>query len=149
MALTVNGRPVPNERSNWRDQSISNRHNTWGRWATAIDIDFILIESTIDAVPKALIEYKHYKWQYRHGFQLRLFSTLANMAGVPAFLAKYWPDIWAFRVSPQNDHAREWLKSERTLTEREYVDLLRRLRGVDEVLPEHLMDNLPPIEQAA
>lgn len=132
------------ERSGWRDERISARHRTWGSWATAVDIDFVLIESTIDAEPKALIEYKDFHATSATHFQVRLLRNLANAAGIPAFLALYWPDIWAFQVTPQNAHARTYLRSEQRMSERQYVALLRDVRGVDAPLPSNLNDEMPP-----
>lgn len=149
MSLTVNGKFYGSERTGWRDEAISQRHRTWGRFATAIDIDFVLIESTFAAEPKALIEYKAQPGGYATSFQLRVLCNLANMAGLPAFVAKYWSDTWAFIVLPQNDHAREWMKSARRMSERQYVMFLQDIRGVREQLPEHLQDVLPPAEAAA
>lgn len=148
MILTVNSKFHGSERTGWRDEAISQRHRTWGRFATAIDIDFVLIESTFAAEPKAIIEYKAQPGGYATNFQLRLLRNLADMAGLPAFIAKYWPDSWAFIVMPQNDHARDWMKSERRMSERQYVTFLQDIRGVREQLPDHLQDVLPPAEAA-
>lgn len=144
MSLTLNGTFYGSERTGWRDKAISQRHRTWGDFGKAIDIDFVLIESTFAAEPKALIEYKAQPGGYARQFQLRLLSNLSNMAGLPFFVAKYWSDTWAFIVLPQNVHAEQWMKSERRMTERQYVEFLQSIRGVHEKLPDHLQDVLPP-----
>lgn len=146
--VVLTGSRGNSERSGWRDERISARHRMWGSWATAVDIDFVLIESTIAAEPKALIEYKSFHATSATHFQVRLLRNLADAAGIPAFLALYWPDIWAFRVIPQNGLARRFLPHERQMTERQYVELLREIRGIDDALPDSLNNELPP-KQAA
>lgn len=137
------------ERTGWRDEAISQRHRTWGNFAAAIDIDFVLIESTFAAVPKAIIEYKAQPGGAATHFQTRLLRNLGNMAGIPAFISKYWSETWAFMVVPINEHAREWMVSERSMTERQYVVFLQELRGVIEALPDHLQDVMPPRKAAS
>lgn len=53
---------------------------------------------------------------------------------IPAWLARYWPDTWAFRVACLNPPAFKLFRTERQvveLTESEYVSRLWEARGFD------------------
>lgn len=149
--------PGDGERTGWRDESISRRHRKYGPWAAAIDIDFVLIEGAgVDATPKALIEYKHFMSRLTlknakqpQTYQVRLLRNLCDRAGLPLFLAKYWPETWAYEVHPLNDNAYEFIASSRQMTEHQYVEFLSRVRGGGHVIPGGLNHHMPPKEIAS
>lgn len=129
------------ERTGWRDQEISARHRTWGFNCPAVDLDFLMVEYNLGK-PVGLIEYKHFKAQTPNLLHAtyRALSELADIAGLPFLLAFYWPEIWAFRVTPVNDKAKEFFAHEETVTEREFVTRLYRMRRF--VLKDHLLPRL-------
>jgi len=47
------------ERTQWRDQKLSERHRAWGFNCPAIDIDFLMVEFHTGK-PVAIIDYKRY-----------------------------------------------------------------------------------------
>lgn len=131
---------------------MSKRHYKYGNWAGAIDIDFVLIEgSGAVAKPVAIIEHKHFmsnltlkNAEQPQTYQVRLLRNLANRADLPFFLARYWPDVWAYEVYPQNELAREFMASSREMTEHQYVQFLSQIRGGGHIIPGGLNHELPP-----
>jgi hypothetical protein len=131
------------ERSGWRDEAISRRHRMWGFNCPAVDLDFLVIEYHL-GLPVGLIEYKHFKAQEPELLHptYRALAALANdyKDPLPFLLSFYWPDIWAFRVTPVNDIARSHFYSGEIVSELEYVRRLYRMRSL--VLTENLMKHL-------
>lgn len=132
------------ERTGWRDESISRRHRTWGFNCPAVDLDFLVAEYHIGK-PVGLIEYKHFKAQTPNVLHptYRALTALAdgyNDGPLPFLIAFYWPDIWAFRVTPVNDCAKEHFRMGEVLSELTFVKRLYKLRSL--VLTEHLMKSL-------
>lgn len=129
MQQFVNG--VRQERTGWRDERISRRHREWGAACTAVDIDFLLLEYHANA-PAALIEYKAVgaRWPDMSKGVYPALRTLSDCARIPFFLVFYEPTRWWFRLVPANDHAKRHFPYQVTLSEREYVSALYRLRGV-------------------
>ena len=128
---------VRQERSGWRDLSLSQRHREWGFNCPAVDLDFLMVEYNIGK-PVGLIEYKHHLGMvpdFRHP-TYRALTELADIAGLPFIVSFYWPNIWAFRTTPVNEIARKAFVDGRIYTEREFVTELYRLRRF--VLTEHL-----------
>ena len=112
---------VRQERTGWRDESISARHRHWGFNCPAVDLDFLIVEYNVGK-PVGLIEYKHNKARMpiiEHP-TYRALSTLADgyREPLPFLVAFYWPDIWAFRLLPINETAQEHFYSGETLCER-------------------------------
>lgn len=139
---------VRKERTGWRDAAISDRHRQWGFNCPSVDIDFLLVEYNL-AKPVALIEYKHYLAQQpdtRHA-TYRALTELADHSSpqLPFLIAFYWPDIWAFRVTPVNVLARQMFDDDEMMTEREYVKRLYRIREmtIHKALLARLNDKLP------
>jgi hypothetical protein len=141
---------VRQERTGWRDKEISERHRRWGASCPAVDLDFLLTEIHVGE-PAALDEYKHFRARPINpgAAVFRALRRLADRAEIPFLVAWYWPDSWAFRVSPINDLAREHFEDPEDLTERAYVQRLYRLRRLTLVrsLSESLLDVLPPVER--
>lgn len=129
------------ERTGWRDESISKRHREWGFNCPTVDIDFLVAEYNIGK-PVALIEYKHFNAQVPNLLQAN-YKALAALADgysdhpLPFLIARYWPDVWAFRITPVNDASKLHFADNELLTEFEFVRRLYRLRSL--VLTEHLM----------
>jgi len=137
------------ERTGWRCQDISEHHRTWGFDCPCVDLDFLVVEYNCGRAV-ALVEYKRFNARvqnYRH----KTYEALAHLANghsdgpLPLMVAYYWPDIWAFKVMPLNRTAGEWFGVNETITEREYVTRLYRMRGkvVDAFLASGLRDELP------
>lgn len=120
------------ERTGWRDAAISSRHREWGFNCPAVDLDFLVAEYNIGK-PVALVEYKHHGAKtpvYDHPTYRALADLADNYAPnpLPFIVAFYWPDVWAFRITPVNAVARSFFENGLLLTEREYVRVLYRLR---------------------
>ena len=134
------------EQTGWRDEQISIRHRAWGADCPAADLDFVLVEYYF-AKPVAIIEYKNTRNppDLTHP-TIKAMSDLATRAGLPFFVARYWPKTWAFVVVPVNDYARSYFTDPLPMTEREYVQFLYKLRRLSlaESLAGKLADEMPP-----
>ena len=134
---------VREERTGWRDESISQRHREWGFDCPAQDIDFLLIEYD-KCVVKALFEYKneHAGKQTRSKPQYKALIDLGNRASIPVFNVRYSDDLSEYIVTALNELAEEKLpdgirKPPRVLMdELGYVTFLYKLR--DREIPEWL-----------
>src|SRR5678815_2099094 len=112
---------VRQERTGWRDQELSQRHRLWGFNCPAVDLDFLMVEYNM-GLPVGLIEYKHHCAQapnLRHA----TYRALCDLAdgyrdeGLPFLIAFYWPDLWAFRITPVNPLAQKHFRSNEELSE--------------------------------
>lgn len=127
---------VKSERTGWRDKAISERHRLWGFNCPATDIDFLVIEYSAGKA-KALIEYKHEKAHIdfskngvgMHPKSYSALCDLADRANLPFFVIRYAENFRFWQVIPFNDHAKVWLERETTMTEKEFVTFLYRLKG--------------------
>ena len=129
------------ERTGWRDQKISQRHRLWGFNCPAVDIDFLVVEYNVGK-PVAIVDYKHYQASapdLSHP-TYRALLELADIAQLPFLIAFYWPESWAFKITPVNEFARAHFADNEMLTERDYVERLYKLRRL--VLAKHLKDTL-------
>jgi hypothetical protein len=140
---------VRQERSGWRDEAISARHRHWGFNCPAVDIDFLVVEYNL-GVPVALIEFKHHLADppdIKHA-SYRAYLDLADNRATPLpfLIVRYWPDIWAFEVTPINEMAKQHFTPGERLCEREFVIRLYRLRrlAVTQHLEGALHTELPP-----
>jgi len=120
------------ERTGWRDNSISFRHRLWGDGLALLDIDgiFLGIEAKYKT-PIALIEYKHElaPAQKITDWSFEVLSNLGTMAGLPVFAVRY-ADNWSWwNVIPVNKMAKEKLPQRKEMSEFEYVSFLYQLRG--------------------
>lgn len=134
---------VRQERTGWRDESISARHREWGFNCPAVDLDFLVTEYNVGK-PVALIEYKHYRARFPE-LQHPTYRALSALADgycepLPFLVAFYWPEIWAFRILPVNEVAQKHFSAGETLCERDFVIRLYRLRRL--TLAVHLRDKL-------
>jgi len=128
------------ERTNWRDNEISERHRQWGFNCPGVDLDFVMLEYNHGA-PVAVIEYKH-KNAREPNLEHPTYNALRHLAdahsggALPFLVVFYCPDDWWFRVIPANDKARTiygHLLSDGkgcVLTEQRFVKSLYYMRGV-------------------
>lgn len=124
--------PVRHERSGWRDLDFNDRHRDWGFDCPATDIDKLFIEYN-HGKASALVEYKHEQAgaQNMDHPTYQAMIDLANAASKPAFFVRYAGDFSWFRVFPMNPLATEWVGYDyQDLSERSYVQLLYRVRGI-------------------
>lgn len=140
------------ERTGWRDASLSARHREWGFNCPAVDLDFLMVEYNIGK-PVGLIEYKHHLARspnIQHA-TYRALAELANVSQLPFLIAFYWPDIWAFRTHPVNAIALNWFAHGELITEYEFVRRLYRMRRrvLTRELESILKQTLPEEETAA
>ena len=137
----------------WRDKRISERHRAWGFDCPGVDLDLLLVEFNF-GLPVALIEYKHHNvgdvdLQHPSYRALRALADGYAMNGKPSplpfLVAAYWPDTWAFRVTPANQAAAQVFKDNQVLTEFDFVSRLYNLRQkiVTDSLASRLQRRLP------
>lgn len=120
------------ERTGWRDESISQRHRAWGYNCPAVDLDFLMVEYNFGK-PVGLVEYKHHHSTAQPNLlhpTYRALTELANASGLPFIIAKYWPEIWCFRVLPVNDVAKKHFLMCEELSEMQFVTRLYRIRNM-------------------
>jgi hypothetical protein len=133
--------PVKAERTGWRDLELSQRHRRWGWDCPAVDLDFLFLEYDRGKAV-ALVEYKHENAapQYRTHPTYQALIDLGNRAEVPVFGARYASDFSWWRITPLNNKAKEWIAGQETMSEKEWVTFLYKIRGYD--LPEDVfVDN--------
>jgi hypothetical protein len=125
-------REVRQERTGWRDLELSKRHRRWGWDTPAVDLDFLFLEYDRGKAV-ALVEYKHENAppQYPTHPTYQAMIDLGNRAGVPVFGTRYASDFSWWRVCPLNAKAREYVETQVTMTEQEWVTLLYRIRGYE------------------
>lgn len=123
---------------------LSDRHREWGDDCPMVDLDYLLVEYN-HGTAVAIVDYKFHLADLERTNR-KTNSTLSGLYDatgrqLPFFIARYWPDIWAFRLKAVNSSATEWLDGVLAelapalrgtewvdLTERQYVYLLYRLR---------------------
>lgn len=133
------------ERSGWRDEAISRRHRDWGFNCPAVDLDFLMVEYNLGC-PVAVVEYKSHQAKppvLKHP-TYRALGELYNREGeqLPLFIARYWRDVWAFRVLAVNESAQRWLGPNKwvDMSEHEFVTGLYKLRQL--VIEERVLNRL-------
>jgi len=131
------------ERTNWRDDGLSQRHRKWGWHCPAVDIDLLFIEFD-KGEARALVEYKneHAAPQYPSHPTYRAMRDLADRAAIPLFACRYSDDFEWFRVTPLNNHATSHLGDTTTMTEAGWIIFMHRVRGRDMSMEEakHLIE---------
>jgi len=129
---------VRDERTGWRDLTLSRRHRAWGVDCPANDID--LLVEVARGIPVAIIEYKRANANLEDSYQsIRSTEILADRAKVAFFVVRYERrrEKWFFRIERANAIGSAFLHSESSrvplsLPEIEYVRLLYRLRRRDD-----------------
>jgi hypothetical protein len=132
-----------------RDLHPSQRHRTFPSGFYAYDMDFI--EFNKHGQPVGCFEYKHSGLHVidLDDFQIKCHRNTSNLMKVPFFVVQYWyldatgivlqaedrqPIAEAgYYVIPANSYARAHLPlAGQELSERQFVELLARIRGVTE-----------------
>lgn len=133
-------REVRKERSGWRDLRLSARHREWGWNTPAVDLDFLFLEYD-KGKAVALVEYKHECASTQHSIHptYQAMIDLGDRAKVPVFACRYKDDFSEWRVVPLNGFARKWIPQIETMTERQWVTFLYKIRGYD--LPKSVFDS--------
>jgi hypothetical protein len=150
------------------NMQLSDRHREWGDDCPMVDLDFLMCEYN-HGIPVAIVDYKF------HGAEItqtsvRTYETLSGFYDedhhqVPFFIARYWPDVWAFKVKPINEAASAFFERVKpgllaasgawvSMTEQQFVWLLYRLRKDaldirDQRYLERLHQVIPPAEAVA
>jgi hypothetical protein len=137
--MSENNHTVRAERSGWRDLALSERHRQWGWDCPALDLDFLFLEYDRGKAT-AIVEYKHEKAPSLKVWHptFRAMIDLGDRAGLPVFAVRYAGDFSWWKVHPLNPHAQRWLAESSLLSERQWVELLYRIRG--HPLPENLFN---------
>lgn len=123
---------VRQERTQWRDQSLSQRHRKYGWDSPAVDLDMILVEFSA-GTPCALVEYKAVgarEVNLAHPTYVAI-RKLADCARIPFLIAFYDSATWIYTITPANEFARAYVSETKTYSEREYVTLLYKMRGLE------------------
>jgi len=133
-------RQVKQRRTQYRAAEALDRHREYGWDAPSTDLDCVEYDH---GQPVAIVEYKHYrasKVDLQHP-TCRANRALADAAGIPFLLVRYWPCRWTYYVQAANDIAAEEIPPEGELdSEWYYVDLLYYLR--DRCMPDDELDDL-------
>lgn len=132
MNLSLPRHAVKQERTGWRDLSLSQRHRRWGWDCPAVDLDFLFLEYD-KGKAVALVEYKHENAspQFRTHPTYQAMIDLATRADIPCIACRYAGDFLWWRATPLNQQAKVWLPVQQQMPEREWVTLLYRIRGYD------------------
>ena len=127
------------ERTGWRDEKLSLRHRQWGVGCPAVDLDFLMVEFDRARVC-CIVEYKNEfaAIQYASHPSYRAVIDLADRAGIPFIACRYASDFSRWRVTPLNEKAKKFLPTATDLSEKEFVELLYRMRG--RMMPSDLFD---------
>jgi hypothetical protein len=130
---------VKQERTQWRDMALSERHRKWGWDCPAVDLDFLFLEYDKGRAV-AIIEYKHERAapQYACHPTYQAMIDLGTRASVPVFACRYKDDFSEWTVIPLNSFAKANLRERTVMTERAWVGFLYRLRGY--IAPDSLFD---------
>lgn len=149
---------------------LSDRHREWGDDVPMVDLDYLLVEYN-HGVAVAVIDYKYHLASLGNTNK-KTNSTLSGLYDstgrqLPFFIARYWPDVWAFKLKAVNESGIKWLNDALAslapdraglewvdLTEYQYVFLLYRLRKDvltlgDQRYLEKLNQEMPPAEVRA
>lgn len=116
---------------------ISIRHREWGRNVPAVDLDMVAVEYD-QALPVAVIDYKFGLGtvvNLGHA-SMRALGRFHSPAGapLPAFVARYRDDPWAFALEPLNTAGAQLLQAHgitplSVLEEEAFVRFIHALRG--------------------
>jgi hypothetical protein len=122
---------VKQERSGWRDESISARHRLWGFDCPAVDIDFLVSEFNA-GLAVAIVEYKHFRARIPDANHpaIRAFRDLTDnrINPLPFLIVRYWPGDWAFQVAQLNPVAEQNFSLDEMMSELDFVMRLYKLR---------------------
>lgn len=118
---------------------ISLRHREWGFDCPAVDIDFLLLEYD-EGKPKGLVEYKNELAKLHHSKHptLKAIEHLADASSIPFFVCRYSSNFMWWEAFPINLIAFNFVEEPTKFTERQWVELLYKIRGKE--MPENLFD---------
>src|SRR5262245_35692865 len=93
------------------------------------------------SIASALVEYKHERAlpQYPSHPSYRALVDLGSKAGIPVFGVRYADDFSWWRVSPLNREAKNYVRRQEVMSERDWVTLLYRTKGLEP--PEGILDD--------
>lgn len=143
------------------DLELSDRHREWGSECPAVDLDFMMCEYN-HGISVALVEYKHFtaNLSNSNATNYAAISELYLKDGrqIPLFVARYWPDSWAFKTKAFNQAAIDWAArfdwdgEWRDQSEQQFVRMLYRLRKdaltLGDIRTIELLNSAkPPLEQ--
>jgi len=114
----------------YRDGKLSLRHRLYGCDVPMTDLDFVCCEYD-RCQPLAIVEYKHCNADpntLRQRPGVRVIRALADRAGIAAWVALYDPNRWVYTIMPLNEQAQQLFGARLLLNERQYVEVLYRLR---------------------
>jgi len=131
---------VREERTGWRDLALSQRHRRWGWDCPAVDLDFLFLEYD-KGKAVAVVEYKHERAlpQYPSHPTYLAMIDLCDRAKIPCIACRYANDFTWYKASALNLLAKRWLPRPITMTERDWVTFLYKIRGY-ELPPEVFRD---------
>lgn len=134
-------RDVKQERTGWRDESLSRRHRRWGWDCPAVDLDFLMLEYD-HGKASAIVEYKneHAAPQYASHPTYQAMIDLGNRAGIPVIACRYADDFSSWKVVPLNEKAKEYIPNREEMKETDFVRLLYRLRGYE--VPDSVLNGI-------
>ena len=132
---------VKQERSGWRDESISRRHREWGWDCPAIDIDFLLLNYS-HGQPTALVEYKHEKVKSISPSHpsFKALIALGTMAKLPVFCVRYSDNLVEYIVIPLNEIASTYVGGRTIMSELQWVSMLYRINK--DRIPNHIKNKI-------
>ena len=123
---------VKQERTNWRDEALSQRHRQWGWNCPGLDLDFVFLEYD-KGKAVAIVEYKNENApkQFASHPSYQALIDLGNRADLPVFVCRYASDFAWWNVIPLNNVAKQKLPSRTRMSEQEWVKFLYNLRGYE------------------
>lgn len=123
-------REVRLERTNWRDEGLSQRHRKWGWDCPMLDIDFLALEYD-KGKASAIVEYKneHAEPQYASHPSYQAIIDLGNRAELPVIACRYSDDYMKYKAVALNEYAKKYLPNREEFDELGWVNLLYRIRG--------------------
>lgn len=132
---------VRQERTGWRDETLSRRHRRWGWDCPAVDLDFLFLEYDRGKA-SAIVEYKneHAAPQYASHPTYQAMIDLGDKAQIPVLACRYSDDFQTWKVTPLNKAAKKILPQRTELSEKQWVSLLYKIRGYD--VPQSVLDGI-------
>lgn len=133
---------VKRERYHLRDLIFNELHRQFGEGLYAVDLDFLEFKLDGNNVKlSSLIEVKseHAKLNFSR-LQHRAQKKLANLAGIPYFVTKYFKPDYRVTVYPMNGLAKQYISEVTDMSIKEYAQFLYALR--DQQCPDHISSSL-------
>ena len=98
----------------------------------AVDLDFLFLEYD-HGNPIAIVEYKneHARPQRASHPTYQAMIKLGTRAGVPVIAARYASDFSWWKIVALNRLAQKWIPKRVQVTQKEWVELLYKLRGYE------------------